>query len=153
MLGLGPIQEAWGNLTMRAMALGSSFLYVFLSSALSCPCLCSSLQGMDAPVLVVLSAWGWLPGLGELGGEVQREELGCGQRAGVWPCLRESYCSVLGTLKSHNMEHMLEDLVSMPCAGAEEPQGPGRDPGYMFSDVDKRTSQRLYMLRSKRLIL
>lgn len=52
--------------------------------------------------------------------------------------------TVLGTLKSHNMQHMLEDLVSMPCAGADEPQGPGRDPGYMFSDVDKNFSETLY---------
>lgn len=30
-------------------------------------------RGMNALVLVVLLAWGWLSGLGELGGVVQRD--------------------------------------------------------------------------------
>ena len=65
-----------------AAALGSSFLLVFQAQPFPSPL---SFRGMGA--LVFVGWWFgpapgfWLPGLGELGGEVQRDLRG--QRAGV----------------------------------------------------------------------
>lgn len=59
---------------MGATALGSNFFLCpsKLSPPLSMPLLLA-FRGMNALVLVVLLAWGWLSGLGELGGVVQRD--------------------------------------------------------------------------------
>lgn len=83
-----------GKLTTGAMALGSSFLYVQPSSTHACALV---FQGNGCTCVGCVVGQGWLPGLQELGGVVQREEIGHGQRTGVWPGLHES-CSVLGTL-------------------------------------------------------